>query len=182
MSAFNICIQNLGKYNEGELLFKWVEMPCTDEEMNEALDFIEISHDDKVYTDDFGCPYEELMIADWECRFSGLVGEWSNLSDLNEKAETLDSLSAEEMDIVEALMDYHDFEEALEIVSNGDYVLYSGCNDMSDVAYQIVEESGMLNGVNSHLANYFDYAAYGRDLDIEGEFIQTSDGIIEVLR
>lgn len=45
-----------------------------------------------------------------------------------------------------------------------------------------VEESGMLAGVDDTIARYFDYEAYGRDLEIEGTFLPTESGYIEVIR
>lgn len=51
---------------------------------------------------------------------------------------------------------------------------------MSDVAYQVVNESGLLDGVPETIKGYFDYEAYGRDIDIEGTFIQVDNNIIEL--
>ena len=39
---------------------------------------------------------------------------------------------------------------------------------MSDLAYYLIEETGALGEVPTHLQNYIDYEAYGRDLEIEG--------------
>ena len=51
---------------------------------------------------------------------------------------------------------------------------------MTDVAYFYIDELGMLGEIPSHLQNYIDYEAYGRDLEIEGTFIETSRGICEI--
>ena len=40
----------------------------------------------------------------------------------------------------------------------------------------------MLEGVDDTIARYFDYEAYGRDLEIEGTFLPTKTGYIEVIR
>ena len=61
-------------------------------------------------------------------------------------------------------------------------ILYSGCETMTDVAYYLIDEVQALGEIPSHLQNYIDYEAYGRDLDIEGIFIATNAGICEVLR
>ena len=39
-----------------------------------------------------------------------------------------------------------------------------------DFAIQYVEQIGLLDGISSDIANYFDYAAYGRDLFLNGDF------------
>ena len=53
---------------------------------------------------------------------------------------------------------------------------------MTDLAYYLIDEVQALGEIPSHLQNYIDYEAYGRDLDIEGTFIATNAGICEVLR
>ena len=73
-------------------------------------------------------------------------------------------------------------DEAIEKVNNGDYRIYSECNDMTDIAYEVVEECGYLNNVPENVARYFDYEAFGRDLGIEGIYIFTDDNeAIEVI-
>jgi antirestriction protein len=32
-----------------------------------------------------------------------------------------------------------------------------------------------------HLRMYFDFEAYGRDMEIEGHFIETDSGIVEII-
>lgn len=78
------------------------------------------------------------------------------------------------------LEQYNDIEQALEEVRQGNYTIYYDCDDMSDVAYQVVNESGLLDGVPETIKGYFDYEAYGRDIDIEGTFIQVDNNIIEL--
>lgn len=70
-------------------------------------------------------------------------------------------------------------EEVLNKISNnGNDELF--ISDYEDVAYQVVNESGLLDGVPETIKGYFDYEAYGRDIDIEGTFIQVDNNIIEL--
>ncbi len=39
----------------------------------------------------------------------------------------------------------------------------------AELAEEFVESTGMLDGVHEHIANYFDYEAYGRDLVLGGD-------------
>ena len=55
-------------------------------------------------------------------------------------------------------------------------MIYYNCSDMEDVAMEYVEETGLLHDVPDNLKYYFDYKAYGRDMDIEGTFIFTDNG------
>lgn len=169
-----IYLTNLGKYNEGELLGEWVTLPITEEELEKVLERIGISDE----PDENGNYYEEYFITDYETDVDGLkIGEYDNLEELNELAETLENMSDEELEVVGVMLeDGCDFDEAIEKTENGDYRIYYNCNDMTDVAYQVIEECGYLNDVPDTVARYFDYEAYGRDLDIEGKYYMTDNG------
>ena len=52
---------------------------------------------------------------------------------------------------------------------------------MADVARYFVEETGALGEVPAHLQNYIDYEAFGRDLEIGGNYLVTSHGVFEYL-
>lgn len=167
-----IYLTNLGKYNEGELLGEWVELPVSQDELKEVFKRIGINEQ-----------YEEYFITDYECDFYE-VGEYENLDTLNEIAEKLNELE-EESTVAKALMSEcgYTLDEAIEKVNNGDYRIYSDCNDMTDVAYEVVEECGYLNNVPENVARYFDYEAFGRDLGIEGTFIFLDNGdCLEVIQ
>ena len=179
-----IYLTNLGKYNEGELLGEWVELPVSQDELVKVFDRIQICHDNVDYSDECGNPYEEYFITDYECDFYE-VGEYENLDTLNEIAEKLNELEEEESTVAKALMSEcgYTLDEAIEKVNNGDYRIYSDCNDMTDVAYEVVEECGYLNNVPENVAIYFDYEAFGRDLGIEGTFIFLDNGdCLEVIQ
>lgn len=113
------------------------------------------------------------------------VGEYENIDTLNGIAERIEELDEEESKIVKALMSEcgYALDEAIEKVNNGDYRIYSDCNNMIDIAYEVVEECGYLENVPETVARYFDYEAFGRDLGIEGTFIFLDSGdCLEVIR
>lgn len=169
----NIYLTNLGKYNEGELIGEWVELPVSQEELQEVFKRIGINEE-----------YEEYFITDYECDFYE-VGEYENIDTLNEIAERLDELNETESKIVKSMMSEcgYTLDEAIEKVNNGDYMIYSDCNDMTDVAYQVVENCGYLDNVPETVSRYFDYESFGRDLGIEGTYIFTDDNeAIEIYR
>ena len=157
-----IYLTNLGKYNEGQLVGEWVELPVSQEELKEVFERIGIE----------GKEYEEYFITDYECDFYQ-IGEYENLDTLNEIAERIEELDEEESKVVKALMSElgYTLDEAIEKVNNGDYRIYSDCDDMTDIAYQVVEECEYLNNVPNNVARYFDYEEFGRDLGIEGTYI-----------
>ena len=64
---FEAYITNLGKYNEGELVGEWVKFPTTSEDLKKVFERIGIGS-----KDDFGNPYEEWFISDYDCYVDGL--------------------------------------------------------------------------------------------------------------
>lgn len=180
-----VFITNLGKYNEGILCGKWISLPIEEDELNEAFDEIEICHEDEYgekvnYYDSVGNPYEEFFFTDFETDIDGLkIPEHISIEDLNEMAEETDNLDEEEQEVLSGLLKeggYY-YEEAISIINNGEYRVYHDCFDMSDVAEQVVEECGYLQGLPDHFRNYFDYEAFGRDLKIEGCYIYIGEGV-----
>ena len=84
----------------------------------------------------------------------------------------LDNFNEEELKVFDVLLNTYNVEEAIEKILNGDYAIYYNCGSMEDVAYEIVQESGLLDGVPESVAVYFDYEAYGRDLELDANFQQ----------
>lgn len=166
-----IYLTNLGKYNEGYLIGEWVELPVSQDELKEVFKRIGINEQ-----------YEEYFITDYETDIEGVeVGEYSNLDELNELAEQLDELGEDANKAIQAmLLDGYKFDEALEKANNGDYTIYSGCDNMTDVAYEVVEMCGYLDNVPENVTRYFDYEAFGRDLDIEGKFYNIDGDMVEI--
>lgn len=60
---FEAFVTNLGKYNEGMLVGEWVKLPTTEEEMQKVFERIGIGKQDE-----FGQPYEEWFITDYDAR------------------------------------------------------------------------------------------------------------------
>lgn len=171
-----IFLTNLGKYNEGKLVGKWVDLPCDDFE--EELRSIGVSDE----PDENGICYEEYFITDYETDIPGLkIGEYKNLDNLNELAERVEDLSEDEKIALRAFLENgNDFEEALDQIEKEKYIIHWNCDSMEDVANEIVENSGMLYGVPDNVARYFDYEAYGRDLFIEGTFVAVDNHYVEI--
>lgn len=164
-----IFISNLKEYNNGKIIGEWVSLPC--EDIEEVLEKISNSGKD------------ELFISDYETDINGLkVAEYEDSLQLNEIAEEIEEMREDELIAFQAYLEQYanNIEQALEEVRQGNYTIYYDCDDMSDVAYQVVNESGLLDGVPETIKGYFDYEAYGRDIDIEGTFIQVDNNIIEL--
>lgn len=162
-----IFISNLKEYNNGKIIGEWVSLPC--EGLEEVLDKISNNGND------------ELFISDYETDINGLkVSEYDNILELNDMTEEIDNLSDDEVIALQAYLEEYNMEQALEEVRQGNYRIYYDCDNMEDVAHQIANESGLLDGVPEEVKIYFDYEAYGRDMDIEGTFIQIDNSFVEL--
>ena len=171
---FAAFITNLGKYNEGELVGEWVKFPTTAEEMKKVFDRIGIGQ-----KDDFGNPYEEWFITDYDCYVDGLydkLGEYESLDELNYLASKLDNMNSWEYDQFCAAMEVGDHsgsvQEIINLTENLDcYDVYPDIHDYDDLGRYYIDELDAMQ-VPEHLKNYIDYEAYGRDvaLDEGGDF------------
>lgn len=147
-----IWLGNLGCYNEGELHGEWLTLPMSEEDLEAAIKRICLVFEDRE---------DEYFIADWECEVYGLVHEYSNIRELNEIAEKLESLSYYDLHRLKYLIEEesYKFYEALERLEDVEFWQDS---TIKDVAYDLVEQ-GCIN-----IKNYIDYDAIARDLGFDG--------------
>ena len=177
---FAAFITNLGKYNEGELVGEWVKFPTTAEELKEVFKRIGIGQ-----KDDFGQPYEEWFITDYDCYVDGLyskLGEYESLDELNYLASKLDEMSESEYAQFQAGMEMGDhcgsLQEIINLTENLDcYEVYPDIHDYDDLGRYYIEELDVMQ-VPEHLQNYIDYEAYGRDVAMDENGTFTDQGYV----
>ena len=153
---------------------EWVKFPTTAEELQKVFERIGIGS-----KDDFGQPYEEWFITDYDCYVDGLydkLGEYESLDELNYLAYKLDEMSQGEYEQFQAAMEIGDhsssLQEIINLTENLDcYDIYPDIHDHDDLGRYYIEELDAMQ-VPEHLRNYIDYEAYGRDIALEegGEF------------
>ncbi|MBW8349716.1 antirestriction protein ArdA [Bacillus sp. IITD106] len=161
-----VYIANLGKYNEGELVGAWFTPPIDIEDMKEKIGL--------------NGEYEEYAVHDYELPFE--IDEYTPISEINRLCAMVQELEGSpiyhELSEIQSYW-FDSLEELLE--HQDDIICYADCEDMADVARYFVEETGALGEVPAHLQNYIDYEAFGRDLEINGNFLVTSHGVFEYL-
>ena len=145
-------ITNLGKYNEGELIGKWITFPVDEDELSDILKEIGINDQ-----------YEEYFFTDWNCEVDLNLGEYVSISKVNEYAESLENWDD---DLLLAACEVWGF---MAVISEDpdDYILYSSISDEYDLGYYWINESGCYNVPDDIFGRYFDYEAFGRDLNID---------------
>lgn len=156
MVEIKIFVTNLGKRANGIKQGKWFTLPTSYEEIAE-----EIELEDQ----------EEYLIQDFDAPFT--INEQDSIDHLNYLAELFDEhASSPVIDYIGELVSdgyYGSVEEALEAID--DITVYEGCSNMTDVAYDVAEEYGLLNTrYPDLLRRYFNFQAFGRDLAIEGNY------------
>lgn len=159
-----VYIANLGKYNEGELVGDWFSFPIDEEDVAERIGL--------------NSTYEEYAVHDTD-NFPCEVGEYISIKELNDLYYTILDFPEEVLDQLDNFISY--FGSLEELADNLDRICcYSGCETMEDVAYHFAYELNTLGEIPPDLQYYIDCEAYGRDLEIEGYFIQTRYGMCEI--
>ena len=190
-------LANLGKYNEGELKGAWIELPYTQEELEEKFVEIGIAHYDAegnyvpyvVETDEKGYEYmyEEYAIHDYETDLNIPINEYSSLSNLN---AIENNVNYNEVDKVNILLNNGDISlrdlietPAYKLLEDYSFVELDSSisNEDEKIGYGYIDEvmCGIDQLPREVLESYFDFEAYGRDLRLSGDCYV--DGDIMVL-
>lgn len=164
----NIFVTNLGKYNEGFLIGEWVSLPCDD--LQAVYKRIGINEH-----------YEEMFISDYESDLELEIREYTNIDELNKVAKTLSELDGNSVDIINAYL-YHgyDINEAIQEIEAGNYSFFPGCNDFSDLAYDMLE-NGYFGDIPDNIRFYIDLEKLGQTIECEGTFYFSDAGCVEIL-
>lgn len=158
----NAYIANLANYAAGTIIGAWFDMAeTTAEEITAAIG------------------EGETIILDYEAPDEMHIDEYENITNLIEFAQRLAELDE---DLLNAMLySGYTIEEAIGKIEGGDYNIYEDCDTMEDVAFQVVEDQGLLYGAPELAQRYFDYAGFGRDLEIKGHFYKFGNGYIEII-
>lgn len=174
--TISIFVTNLGKYNEGELIGEWLELPTTKEEFHACLTRIGID----------GEYYEEFFLTDYESEITGLsnyINEYNNVNEFNYLAEKLSCLSITEQAQYEAVLEMGEVNSLVDLINLTDsldnYGYLDNVNTEYDLGYYWVEESGGydLKSLGA-LANYIDYERFGHDVALNEGGVFTGNGYL----
>lgn len=181
----NIYVANLGKYNEGKLVGKWLELPASEKDINKLMVEIGVGYFNKDGEYIHGLEneniyYEEYAIHDHETDIEGIeIGEYSSITELNEIAEKMDILDEYETKVVNALLEWRAYTSVLEAIEKiEDYNLYEDINGDYDLGYYWIEESDCYE-IPENIKCYIDYEKFGRDIAISSNGFFSSNGWIE---
>ncbi|MGE6227606.1 antirestriction protein ArdA [Paenibacillus chitinolyticus] len=159
-----IYVANLAAYNSGMLVGEWFDLPMDIDDLMDGI--AEVCGG----RNEHGNIRYEWAIHDYEAPFK--VNEHDSVERINDWAELLDGANEDDSVIETILNNESDIEAGIGIVMNDEYRVYWDCEDMEDVAYAYIEETGLLSNIPDNIANYFDYEKFGRDMEIEGTFLR----------
>ncbi len=164
MATLRGFLTNLGKYNEGDLVGEWVDLPIDEDELEDVFKRIGISDE----PDENGVYYEEYFWTDWECDIPEVcdtLGEYVSIDEANKLGEMVENVEDPEAfaAAVEILGDTDEaFEHVDEMICIGegydvDRIIGEYYSDPSNVG-ELSQET---------IERYFDYEALGRDIRLE---------------
>ena len=178
MANIRIYIANLGKYNEGYLVGEWIDLPATEEELEDLYVRIKVGHYNEKgeyeagYYED-GSFYEEVAIHDYESEISGLeIGEYDDIQRLSELAEELER---EDLEVVEAIIEATSC-DIWEAVGRHDVHFYKN-QTVADVAREVIENC---YNIPEELIDYIDYERYAQAYFAYCDYYEVSGGVIYI--
>ena len=172
-----MAIADLSAYNQGFLIYEWVNLGIDEDELNQSIKRI-LKIGEEACKD--GSIHEEYFISDvdGEEPFTK-VGESTNVYELNKEVAHFNELDLDDSQkkCVSFLMSENivsNLDDAIE--KSAEVVIYEDC-DFSELSQQIADEIYCLDDYPEFVSNYFDYDALARDLELEG-FYHEMDGDI----
>ena len=170
----NIFVNTWGNYNEnGADGGEWITLPMDSGDLEETLERI---------ANNMGDFDPEYFINDYEYTTEmdlREIGEMENIAKLNEELQRFDDLSEWEQEVYTAAVEIWGHSE-VDPDYLDEYNLYKDIKDEYDLGYYWAVESGCYDLEKmGNLANYFDYEAFGCDINLETDGGFTSLGWIE---
>lgn len=157
-----VYIANLGKYNEGELMGAWFTPPISYEEVKEQIGLNE--------------QYEEYAIHDYELPFE--ITEYCSIEEVNRLCELVEEIDSPEVkDNLQTVIDHFGFSGIGDLVEHLDDITVYGCASLEDLVLEFLDE-GMFGEIPERLANYINYEAIARDLEVEGYYLELHSCVI----
>ena len=163
MKVYATC---LASYQKGFLIGEWIELGIDEDELNHTIKRI-LKLGEETCND--GDIHEEYFLTDWEGEEFFQVEEYTNVYELNKEVAHFNELNLDDSSkkCVSFLMEQNivsNLDEALEKYE--DVLIYENMSFL-DLAYEIVYEQGMLDGLSQFISNYFDYEKFASDLELD---------------
>ncbi|MBE7727964.1 MAG: antirestriction protein ArdA [Enterocloster citroniae] len=163
---FEAYVTNPGLYPElGVEVGEYLRFPATVEEVQTL--FAHIGIDGKHYDEYFITNYESDVLGLYDC-----LDEYAGLDELNYLAHLLEGMNENEIEKFEAAIAFGNHTDGvgdlINLAQNLDcFDFYPGIADEECLGRYFAEEMQLID-IPEHIRSYFDYEAYGRDIDLNG--------------
>jgi hypothetical protein len=172
-----VFITDLQAYNEGNLVGRWFTLPASEEQLSQVISDVLREGEEACGTED----HEEYFITDFEWGDHALfeVGEYSNLSQINEQLQQLEDKSDHELKAIAFLLSESLATDIDDAISKADDVHIYENQSMEDIAYDLIQDCYNIHELSPIIANHIDYQGIGRDLEMDGNYFEVGNDIYE---
>jgi hypothetical protein len=173
-----VFITDLEAYNNGHLVGNWYTLPMNEDLLAESIKDVLRAGRQACEHEHF---HEEIFITDYECEYMS-IGEYDNITKLNETAEAMQDIDEDGIKAINFLMKNNfvkDIYEAIE--SYEDSVrIHENCS-MKDIAENYIEECYNLDDIPDIISRNIDYDSIAYDMEIEGNYYIVDGDIYEYI-
>jgi antirestriction protein len=172
-----VFITDLQAYNEGYLVGRWFTLPVLEDRLSQVISDVFREGEEACGTED----HEEYFISDFSWGDHELfdVGEYSNLSQINEQLQQLEDKSDHELKAIAFLLSESLATDIDDAISKADDVIIHSNQSMEDIAYDLIQECYNIHELSPIIANHIDYQGIGRDLEMDGNYFEVGNDIYE---
>lgn len=172
-----VFITDLQAYNEGNLVGRWFTLPVSEEKLSQVISDVLREGEEACATEN----HEEYFITDFEWGDHELfeVGEYSNLSQINERLRQLEDKTDHELKAIAFLLSESLATDIDDAISKIDDVRIYENQTMEDIAYDLIQDCYNIHELSPIIANHIDYEGIGRDLEMDGNYFEVGNDIYE---
>lgn len=166
----SLYVGTYAKYNNGDLTGKWLDLT----DYFDAEDFLEACYE--LHADEEDC---ELMFQDFEGFPEELYSESASLEDIEKIYQYIEYCNIHSQEFIDALLEELVFGELEYAVENSYYLCESTFGNRDyNIGEAYVDSLGGLECLGEEtLKNYFDYEAFGRELQWDINIIECNGKI-----
>lgn len=175
----NLYLTDLQSYNEGDLVGKWIKLPLTSFELSQALS--EVLTEGEVISGSDN--HEEYFITDWDWNNYEFydIDEYENIYKLNEELQTLQYKSDYELKAIAFLVTEGIAVDIEDAITKADDVYIHENKDMTDIAYDLMQDCYQADKLPSIIANNIDYESIAQELEYDGIYYEVGTDIFEYI-
>ena len=164
-----IFLTDLNKYNAGQLFGEWIDVfdvvnECNDVDECIAKSLKQIGID----VTDPNC--HEWFITDYETDLDVSIDEHESLETIFNFAKEVLNTDTRDVNVINCVLRYYGDGFNIDLSRVDDVAVISGTNgvyDLSDLGYAMADMMDIFHDCPETLERYFDFEAYGRDIDFE---------------